>query len=155
MSYLMGIDLGTSSVKTVIMDENGSIKGTAQQSYEIIIEKSGYAEQDPNVWWKAVVLTIKHVLNKTGIHSKKIKGIGFSGQMHGLVMIDRNLLPIRPAIIWSDQRSRKEVAEIYSLAIHVAQNQRYTTADENVCRTGIGYYGWERKVDQLWCHRAH
>ncbi len=115
MSYLMGIDLGTSSVKTVIMDENGSIKGTAQQSYEIIIEKSGYAEQDPNVWWKAVVWTIKHVLNKTGIHSKKIKGIGFSGQMHGLVMIDRNLLPIRPAIIWSDQRSRKEVAEIYSI----------------------------------------
>ncbi|MGG3449643.1 hypothetical protein ABER98_07125, partial [Domibacillus aminovorans] len=43
----------------------------------------------------------------------------------------------------------------HPLAIHVAQNQRYTTDDENVCRTGIGYYGWERKVDQLWCHRAH
>jgi len=43
----------------------------------------------------------------------------------------------------------------HPLAIHVAQNQRYTTEDENVCRTGIGYYGWERKFDQLWCHRAH
>lgn len=114
MSYLMGIDLGTSSVKTVIINESGLIKSTAQSSYDILIPEKDYAEQDPEIWWNATVHTIQRALKEEEIQSNEIKGIGFSGQMHGMVLIDKNNNVIRPAIIWSDQRTKNEVKEIYT-----------------------------------------
>lgn len=112
MSYLMGIDLGTSSVKTIIMNEYGVIKSTAHCSYDISIPEKDHAEQDPENWWSATVKTIQMALKEANIQSNEIKGIGFSGQMHGMVLIDKNYNVIRPAIIWSDQRTKIEVNEI-------------------------------------------
>ena len=113
MAYLMGIDLGTSSVKTIIIDIDSNVKAMAQEEYSIEIPYEGYAEQRPEIWWKATVNTIKEALAKSGIKSSEIKGIGLSGQMHGMVLIDKNLKVIRPAIIWCDQRSKSEVDAIY------------------------------------------
>lgn len=110
----MGIDLGTSSVKVIIMNEYGVIESTAQTSYGISIPEKGFAEQDPEVWWSATVKTIQLALKEASIQSNEIKGIGYSGQMHGMVLIDKNGNVIRPAIIWSDQRTINEVDEINS-----------------------------------------
>lgn len=113
MSYLMGIDLGTSSVKTLIVDPDGNIKGSGQEDYVFDIPYEGYAEQDPEVWWKATVSTIKNALSSSGIQAGEVACIGFSGQMHGMVLIDKALQVVRPAVIWCDQRSKKQVEEIY------------------------------------------
>lgn len=115
MSYLLGIDLGTSSVKTVVMDETGNIKSVAQKGYGIIIPKQGYAEQHPQTWWDSTIETIRTALSRAQISPDNIKGIGLSGQMHGMVLVDSDYQVIRPAIIWSDQRTREEVSEMYSI----------------------------------------
>ncbi|MBP1994234.1 sugar (pentulose or hexulose) kinase [Paenibacillus eucommiae] len=77
MGYLMGIDLGTSSVKTIIMDEDGEIRGSAQSSYTILIPSLGYAEQHPADWWKATVETIRSSLREAGISSRDRKASDF------------------------------------------------------------------------------
>lgn len=115
MSYFMGIDLGTSSVKTLVMDETGNIISMAQKGYDIIKPYVEYAEQDIELLWEAAKATIKECLSKqTGI-SDQIQGIGLSGQMHGLVMLDSENKPVRNAIIWADQRSKSAIDEIYRL----------------------------------------
>lgn len=85
MAYLLGIDLGTSSVKTLLMDVDGNIISIHQEEYGIDIPKEEYAEQDPDMWWKASVHTIREVLADAKIDPGDIKSIGFSGQMHGMV----------------------------------------------------------------------
>lgn len=113
MSYLMGIDLGTSGVKSMIIDYEGNVKALSRKEYGIDIPSEGYAEQQPEMWWKSTVLTIRRSLEESGINPRDIKGVGLSGQMHGMVLIDRSLGVVRPAIIWCDQRSREQVREIY------------------------------------------
>lgn len=114
MSYLMGIDLGTSSVKTLIMESDGTVLAVAQEGYDIVIPYTGYAEQDINLLWNATRLTIRNALKASKISSELIDGIGFSGQMHGLVLLDSENRPIRNAIIWADQRSKRQIEEIYN-----------------------------------------
>lgn len=116
MSYLMGIDLGTSSTKTLIIDEMGKTAGIGNASYGIQIPQIAYAEQDPEEWWSAVKHSIIEALKEAGIQGKEIKGIGFSGQMHGMVALDAQKKLVCPAIIHLDQRSSVELAEIRSLA---------------------------------------
>jgi len=111
--YLLGIDLGTSSVKSVIIDNDGRIAGLAQEEYVIDTPRSGWAEQNPETWWRAVCLTTVAALNGAGINAGEIAGVGFSGQMHGTVLLDERGEPLRPAIIWADQRSAEECREIY------------------------------------------
>jgi xylulokinase len=114
MGYLLGIDLGTSSVKTALVDIYGKILAVASEEYSIEIPCQGFAEQNPEVWWKAAVNTIRAVLVKSGISSDEIKSIGLSGQMHGTVVINKDLQPLRPAIIWCDQRTVSQVQKIYT-----------------------------------------
>ena len=84
MNYFMGIDLGTSSTKTLIMDENGKTAGIGNASYGIQIPQISYAEQDPLEWWEAVKKSIQKALQEAGLQGRDIAGIGFSGQMHGM-----------------------------------------------------------------------
>jgi xylulokinase len=116
MSYLMGIDLGTSSVKTVIMGVDGNIIGLGQESYDVQTPAIGYAEQDMELLWEAASRTIRQAVKNGNINSSDIKSIGFSGQMHGLVLLNKQMKPIRPAIIWADQRTNKEIENIYNIA---------------------------------------
>lgn len=109
MSLLMGIDVGTSSVKTLIMDERGNVKAISQQEYVFDIPQEGYAEQCPEQWWQSTVYTIAQALKDSGAAPADIAAVGLSGQMHGMVALDKDGHPVRPAIIWCDQRSRAEV----------------------------------------------
>ena len=115
MKYLIGIDLGTSGTKTVLFDENGIAICSATEEYPLYQPKNGWAEQDPLDWWNACIITLKKVLEESKINPGDISGIGFSGQMHGLVMLDEKCEVIRNSIIWCDgelsmnaQKSPKE-----------------------------------------------
>lgn len=112
MEYLIGIDLGTSGTKTVLFDRSGSVIASATVEYPLYQEHNGWAEQEPIDWWNAAVDTIKAVLSESNISPKEIKGIGISGQMHGLVMLNSDGEVLRRSIIWCDQRTAAECEEI-------------------------------------------
>ena len=110
---LLGIDLGTSSTKTVIMNREGKVLASSAQEYGIDHPHPGYAEQDPEAWVQAAYRTIQTALSKGSIHARQVVGIGISGQMHGTVCVDASGMHIRPAIIWADQRSGTQVTKVY------------------------------------------
>lgn len=115
MNYYLGIDVGTSSVKSLLMDVNGTIIGTAQIGYDIIKESLVSADQNMEEIWQCTKGTLKELVQTYPLEMKALKGISYSGQMHGLVMIDKDGNLIRNAIIWADQRSGKEIEEIYDV----------------------------------------
>lgn len=108
MRYIMGIDLGTSSVKALIVDEVGNIHGVGQVGYEILTPENGYVQQNPQDWWEATKKAIGQAIKKSDIPVDKIQGIGLSGQMHGMVVLDEKREVIGPAIIHLDARSTEE-----------------------------------------------
>ncbi len=110
MKYLIGIDLGTSGTKTVLFDEKANVVASATVEYPLYQEKNGWAEQDPLDWWNATKTTLSEVVKN--IDPKQIAGIGISGQMHGLVMLDKEGNVLRKSIIWCDQRTGEECKEI-------------------------------------------
>lgn len=112
MQYTLGIDLGTSGTKTVIFDGSGREIASSTREYPLVQPKNGWAEQNPADWWNAVVETVQEALRKCRISAAEICGIGLSGQMHGLVMLDQNGDVLRPAILWCDQRTQKQCDEI-------------------------------------------
>ena len=99
MAYYIGIDLGTSGTKTVLFDREGHALASATIEYPLYQPQNGYAEQDPDDWWNAAAGTIRMVLEQSGVDSAEVKGIGISGQMHGLVMLDKDGKVIRRSII--------------------------------------------------------
>ena len=113
MKYLLGIDLGTSSVKALLLNQDSKICGITQEGYDIDIPLQGYAEQNPETWWNRTCIVLKKLISETGINPREIEGIGFSGQMHGLVVLDESGTTIRPCIIWADQRTKPQVDQIY------------------------------------------
>ena len=84
--YLMGIDIGTSSLKTLVTDENGKVMAEAAEAYQFDSPRGGYSEQDPEVWWGACVRTIRACLEK--VDASEVRALSFSGQMHGAVLLD-------------------------------------------------------------------
>ena len=112
MAYILGVDIGTSGTKTVLFSEDGVPVSSATYEYPLYTPRNGYAEQDPIDWWNAVVNGIRQVIEDSGAAPTDIRGIGLSGQMHGLVMLDGDNRVIRRSIIWCDQRTANEVKEI-------------------------------------------
>jgi len=110
--YFIGIDVGTSGTKTILTDSKGNILATATFEYPLYQPQIGWAEQNPEDWWDASVKGIKAVLEKSKVNPEEVKAVGLTGQMHGLVMLDKNYNVIRPSIIWCDQRTAKECDEI-------------------------------------------
>ena len=96
MNYLIGIDIGTSATKTVLFDENCQVVATASAEYPLYQPQNGWAEQKPEDWRQAVTATLQQVIKKAAVPAEDIKGIGLSGQMHGLVMLDEKNEVIRP-----------------------------------------------------------
>jgi xylulokinase len=112
---LLGIDLGTSSVKALVVGLDGRTLGLAAQEYPIDIPQPGWAEQDPRAWVEACRVAVRGALADAagaGQSTPVVKAIGLSGQMHGLVCVDGGGQPVRPAIIWADQRSQAQVEQI-------------------------------------------
>ncbi len=113
MKYLIGMDIGTSSTRAIIINEDGKLIASASADYPLITPKPGWAEQNPNDWWEASIKVLRKVLQDSKVSPKDIAGIGPSGQMHGSVFIDSNGDVIRPAILWCDQRTQNQCEKIY------------------------------------------
>lgn len=114
MDYLLGLDIGTSGVKALLISVEGKIISTKTVSYPLTTPHSGWAEQSPHDWWEATVEVIKETVSNNLIDSTQIKGISLSGQMHSSVFLDEKMEVIRPAILWSDTRTSEQCKEIYT-----------------------------------------
>ena len=115
MKYVIGIDLGTTGLKTVVFSREGDVVASAYREYPLSQPQNGWAEQEPELWWIAAKETIKEVLSESGISNEEIVSLGISGQMHGLVMLDEKCNVIRPAILWCDQRTGEECEDITNI----------------------------------------
>ena len=109
MLYL-GVDLGTSSVKVLLVDETGAVRKTASRTYPLEFPQPGWSQQNPADWWNAVVQCIPELLE--GEDKSQVAGLSVGGQMHGLVVLDENDQVIRPAILWNDGRTGRETEEL-------------------------------------------
>jgi len=109
MSLLAGIDLGTSSLKVVLLDPDGRVRGSAAAGYPLHAPAPGVAEQAPEDWWAALRSALAGALALAGCAGSDIAAVGLSGQMHGIVALDGRGRPLRRAIIWADQRGADEV----------------------------------------------
>ena len=105
--YYIGIDLGTSAVKLLLMDETGRIANIVDREYPLAFPHPGWSEQNPADWWSAVCDGIPALLD--GFDAAQVRGIGAGGQMHGLVVLDKDDTVIRPCILWNDGRTQKQV----------------------------------------------
>ncbi|MDR3182468.1 MAG: xylulokinase [Planctomycetaceae bacterium] len=111
MAFL-GIDVGTSGTKTLAIDAKGKILASDVQEYPCYAPKPLWSEQDPDDWWNAAVKSVRNVVRKAKLKPADVKAVGLSGQMHGSVFLDKNDKVIRRAILWNDQRTVAECAEI-------------------------------------------
>ena len=112
MSYFIGLDVGTSGAKALLINEKGEVISSATNEYPMLTPKPNWTEQNPEDWWAASKKSIQSVASK--VKKEEIKGIGLTGQMHGLVTLDENMNVVRPCIMWNDQRTVKECEEITS-----------------------------------------
>ena len=108
MAFYIGIDLGTSSVKLLLLDGTGTILRTQSRDYPVSYPRAGWSEQDPTDWWNAVCDALPALL--VGVDGQAVRAIGVAGQMHGLVVLDGHEKVIRPAILWNDGRTDRETA---------------------------------------------
>lgn len=112
MSYVLGVDLGTSSLKGLVVDREGQVVASASKDYPLLHPQTGYSEQDPQEWLDAFVDVVQQLTTKVADFTKELEGISFSGQMHSLVVLDENEQVLRPAILWNDVRTTKQCQEI-------------------------------------------
>ncbi len=115
MSIYIGLDIGTSSSRAVAVTEKGVIVAIGQCEYDILKPQFNWAEQNMGQIWEATLQAVRRMIAAKPEIRTQIKGIGYSGQMHGLVMVDENYNPIYNAIIWADQRSKESIQNIYSI----------------------------------------
>lgn len=112
-SYFIGIDVSTTASKVIAVDEGGQVVASHSHPHELSTPRPLWAEQDPREWWHATQTALRAVLQS--ISSDEVMGIGLTGQMHGLVALDEQGEPVRPAILWNDGRSYAECEEITQL----------------------------------------
>lgn len=112
MKYVIGVDLGTSAVKTLLIGQDGNVQAEATREYPLYHDKAGWSEQEPEDWVTGTIHSLQELLTQSGVNSADIEGISFSGQMHGLVLLDADNKPIRRAILWNDTRTTKQCREI-------------------------------------------
>jgi xylulokinase len=112
MSFFIGIDVSTTATKTLLMDDRGKVIAVASIEYDFDTPHPLWSEQNPDLWWKGTVVGIRQVLSESEIDPSSVRGIGLTGQMHGLVLLDEKGQVIRPAILWNDQRTGDQCDEI-------------------------------------------
>jgi xylulokinase len=105
MTYFIGIDTSTTATKALLMDAGGKVLGVASNEYSFETPQPLWSEQSPSLWWYGTVESIRQVLAKTNVDASAVKGIGLTGQMHGLVLLDEKGEVLRPALLWNDQRT--------------------------------------------------
>lgn len=112
MSYFVGIDTSTTATKALLMDEHGAIVAVGRSEYGFETPHPMWSEQSPHLWWDATVSAIAEALAIGGVDGREVAGIGLTGQMHGLVMLDAEGAALRPSILWNDQRTQAECDDI-------------------------------------------
>jgi xylulokinase len=112
MDYLLGIDVGTTGAKALLIDSEGAVKGSTTTEYPMATPQPLWAEQEPADWWAAAVTSIQRVLKGSGVSPENVAAVGLTGQMHGLVLLDSQGDVLRPCIMWNDQRTGEQCAEI-------------------------------------------
>lgn len=133
MKYVIGVDLGTSAVKMLLVNQDGAVIQEVSKGYPLIQEKSGYSEQNPEDWVVQTVAGLKELIKGFDGNPDDIEGISFSGQMHGLVLLDQELNVLRNAILWNDTRTTAECQEIY----HVVGEERLLHITKNPALEGF------------------
>ena len=108
MAFLIGIDIGTTGAKTLLIDAEGRVVSSATFEYPMYTPRPLWAEQEPEDWWQATVASIRQVLKTSRIDGAELAGIGLTGQMHGMVLLDDQGEVLRPCIMWNDQRTANE-----------------------------------------------
>ncbi len=131
MKYYIGVDLGTSSIKLLLCDKRGSIFATATENYPVSYPHPSWSEQNPSDWWDAFVKGIKKLVENIDV--KNIQGIGVAGQMHGLVILDKEDRTIRPVILWNDGRTDKETEYLNT----VIGKERLSSLTANIAFAGF------------------
>ena len=112
MSYFLGIDSSTTATKALLMDASGEVRAVASAEYAYETPQPLWTEQHPNLWWQGTAASIRQVLAQSQADPAAVKGVGLTGQMHGLVLLDEEGEVLRPAILWNDQRTGAECDEI-------------------------------------------
>src|SRR5712691_1511752 len=112
---ILGIDLGTSSVKVIVLDTQGRTLSVSKANYTVMAPQPGWSESDPNEWWSAMVSAVQSAMVQ--VPRAEITAIGLSGQMHGVVLTDEEGLPVRTAMLWADTRAQAEL-EQYRILPH-------------------------------------
>ncbi|MET1031563.1 xylulokinase [Domibacillus tundrae] len=112
MKYVIGIDLGTSAVKTILVNAAGDICAEASKSYPLFHERAGWSEQNPDDWVTGTIEALQEMMKQANVPAEDIMGISYSGQMHGLVLLDGQHQVLRKAILWNDTRTTKQCEEI-------------------------------------------
>ncbi len=110
--YFIGIDSSTTATKALLMDEAGNVLGVASSEYSFETPQPLWSEQSPSLWWTGTIDSIRQVLAKANVDASAVKGIGLTGQMHGLVLLDEKGEVLRPSILWNDQRTAAQCDEI-------------------------------------------
>src|SRR5216683_6153406 len=106
---ILGIDLGTSSVKVIVLDTQGRTLSVSKVNYRVMAPQPGWSESDPNEWWSAMVSAVQSAMAQ--VPRAEITAIGLSGQMHGVVLTDEEGLPVRAAMLWADTRAQAELEQ--------------------------------------------
>ncbi|HEY3324082.1 MAG TPA: xylulokinase [Planctomycetota bacterium] len=112
MPFFLGIDIGTSGTRAIVIDQKGKLRGAGTAGHTCQSPKPLWSEQSPAEWWEAVKQAVPAAVKAAGIKPGDIAGIGLSGQMHGLVLLNKKSEVLRPAILWNDQRTGAECDEI-------------------------------------------
>ncbi len=144
--FLIGVDIGTSGAKCILMDTEGNVAASAAKEYPLYTPKPGWAEQHPLDWWEAVKAGLREILHASKVPGNSLAGVSFSGQMHGLVALDKERQVIRPAFLWCDQRSQPQCDWLKSKAGGLSGLLKYTNNDMLSGYTG-GKLLWLRKEE--------
>ncbi len=144
--YVAAMDIGTSGCKSIIVDENGAVVSAVTEEYALYSPKPGWNEQEPEDWWRGAYTSMRKAIQKSGLKNNEIKAVSLSGQMHGLVAMDKNNNVIRRAFLWNDQRCAKQCQDVLNTVGGIDELVKYT--NNNLLP---GYQGgkilWLREVE--------
>jgi xylulokinase len=131
--YFLGLDVSTTATKALLIDSDGKVIATASTEYPFETPRPLWSEQDPGLWWCAAQKSIRAVLNQSSIDPSHVQGVGLTGQMHGLVLLDETGAVLRPAILWNDQRTQAQCDEIHARI----GKERFLGLSGNLALTGF------------------
>jgi xylulokinase len=153
-SHVLGIDVSTTATKAILVDEAGAVAGVGSAEYDYATPRPLWSEQDPQLWWDGAQTAIRAALTAADIGGNDVAAVGLAGQMHGAVLLDEADRPLRPAILWNDQRTAAECDEIRE-RVGAARLIEVTGNDALTGFTAPKLIWVRRHEPDLWARTAH